>query len=99
MVTVMPDLLRHGPEPGLISRSLELSGLDGGLGAEADRDRERHLMAAGRDVVVVDREGEVVDVALLQGLVVGIGQVQLAGPYDGPHAVFPDALDLVVVCS
>src|SRR3989338_6036457 len=79
------------------AHSLELGRLDVGLGAEPERDRKRHEMAARRNVVVVHREGEVVRLAFLQRLVVGVGEVQRASPYDGPRAVLPHALDLLVV--
>jgi hypothetical protein len=48
---------------------LQLRRFDRGLGGGADGDRERNVVAAGRDVVIVDREGEAADLPFLWRLV------------------------------
>ena len=65
---------------------------------EPDRKRERDVVEARRDVVVMDRKAEVIGFAFLENFVVpGMAGVHLAGPDNRPGAIVPLALDVCVV--
>src|SRR5688500_12538048 len=95
-ISINPTTVRSLPTrrrpPGTlrVDRSGQLRGLDVRLGcAKTQCPHERHVVAARRDVVIVYCEAHVVDAALLQRLVVGVGQTERTHDDHRPDAVLP----------
>ena len=65
-----PGRLNAGRDIGMWVMSVYFDGLDFRLGAEAHGQRERHMMAAGGDIVIVHREAEGIGIARFEDLVV-----------------------------
>ncbi len=67
-------------------------------GPEPDRKRERDVVEARRDVVVMDRKAKIIGLAFLEDFVVpGMAGAHLAGPDNRPGAVVPLTLDVCIV--
>src|SRR4030095_15889527 len=89
--------VRFGPE-AYIGGLRKLDCLDIGFSAKSQRSRERYVVTARCDVVVMYGKSHVVDATFLDSFVVVVRKAEWPSDNDTPLAVFPAGDGIIIGC-